>query len=42
MPEIEGNNESLDGLFGEFGVDKSVSPYEMALAEYVLLWLGPD
>ena len=39
MPEIEGNNESLDGLVGEFGVDKSVTPNE--LAESVLVWLGP-
>ena len=37
MPEIEGNNESLDGLFGELGADKSVSPYELALAESVLV-----
>ena len=37
MPEIEGNNESLDGLFGELGADKSVSPYKLALAESVLV-----
>ena len=30
-----------DELTGEFGFDKSVSPYELAGAEFVLVWLGP-
>lgn len=37
VPEIYGKKEILDGLFGELGVDKSVSPYELALAESVLV-----
>ena len=37
VPEIYGNNEILDELFGELGVDKSVSLYELALAESVLV-----
>ena len=41
VPEICGNNEMVDELIGELGFDKSVSPYELAGAEFVLVWLGP-
>ena len=41
VPEIFGNNEMDDELTGELGIDESVSPYELAGAEFVLVWLGP-
>ena len=37
VPEICGNNEMVDELIGELGFDKSVSPYELAVAESVLV-----
>ena len=30
-----------DELTGELVIDKSVSPYELAGAEFVLVWHGP-
>ena len=41
VPEIFGNNEMDDELTGELVINKSVSPYELAGAEFVLVWLGP-
>ena len=40
-PEILGNNEMDVELTGELVIDKSVSPYELAGAEFELVWLGP-
>ena len=39
--EILGNNEMDVELTGELVIDKSVSPYELARAEFELVWLGP-
>ena len=41
VPEILGNNEMDVELTGELVIDKSVSPYELAGAEFELVWLGP-